>query len=79
MVLHIASNSNIIFFDNGDTTRSNELLLSHTMILLSLNDVTTKHLRILYFYLWIVENIIIVIDVLYYLNWLVSFLLLWFR
>ena len=49
------------------------------MILLSLNYVTTKHLGILYFYLWIVENIIIVIDVLYYLNWLVSFFLLWFR
>jgi len=79
MMLHIASNRNIVFFNNCDTTWSNKLLLSHTMILLSLNDVTTKHLGILYFYLWIVENIIIVIDVLYYLNWLVSFFLLWFR
>ena len=55
------------------------MLLVHllTMILLRLNDVAAKHLRILDFNLRIVENIIIVIDILYNLNRLVSFFFLW--
>ena len=54
-------------------------LLSHalTVVLLRLNDMSTEHLRIFYFDLRIVENIIIVVDVLYYFNWLVSLFLLW--
>ena len=39
---------------------------------------TTEHLRVFDLDLRIVENIIIVVDVLYYFNWLVPLLLLWF-
>jgi hypothetical protein len=54
------------------------MLLTHALVvvLLRLNDVASKHLRILNLYLRIVENIIIVVYVLNYFNWLVSLLLL---
>ena len=52
--------------------------LTHALvILLGLNNMATEHLWILDLNLRIVENIIIVVDVLYYFNRLVSFLFLW--
>ena len=45
---------------------------SHTLVvLLGLDNVATKHLRIFDFDLRIVEYIIIVVYVLYYFNWLI--------
>ena len=45
------------------------------VVLLCLNNMPTKHLWILNLNLWIVENIIIVVDVLYNLNRLIPILL----
>ena len=54
-------------------------LFTHALvILLRLNNVTAKHLGILDLNLRIVENIIIVVDVLYNFNRLVPFFFLWF-
>jgi hypothetical protein len=77
MMRHVVSNRDVILFNHCDTTLSTEMLLAHllSMILLRLNDMTSKHLRVLDLYLWIIENIIIVVYVLYYFNWLISFLL----
>lgn len=81
MVRHIVSNLNVVLFNHCDASGAAKMLLSHwlAVILLGLNYVTSEHLRIFYFNLWIVENIIIVVDILYYFNWLVSFLFLWLR
>lgn len=48
------------------------------MVLLSLNDVTSKHLRILYLNLRVIEDIIVVIYVLYDFDRLLLALFLWF-
>lgn len=48
-----------------------------TMILLSLDNVTSKHLWILYFDLRVVENVVIIVDVFNNLNGLVLTFLLW--
>ena len=78
MVLHIASNCDVIFLDDCDSALASKSLAHRPLVvLLCLNDVATEHLRILYLNLWIVENIIIVVDVLYNLNWLVPLLFLW--
>ena len=81
MMAHLSAHSHAIIFDNCNSTMALKLrLLTHTlMILLSLNNVATEHLRILYLNLRIVENIIIVVDVLYNFNGLVPFLFLRFR
>ena len=47
------------------------------MVLLSLHDVASEHLWILYFYLRVVEDIIVVIYVLYDFDRLLLALLLW--
>lgn len=80
MMWHVTTNSNIVFFYHCDSTLARVVApFAHALVvvLLSLNYVTTKHLRVLYLDLWIVENIIIVVDVLYYFNWLVPLLFLW--
>ena len=48
------------------------------MKLLCLNYITTKHLRIFNFYLWIIKYVIVVIYVFYYFNWLILIFLFWF-
>lgn len=64
-----------IFFNDCDPTSAGEVaFIAHTltvMVLLGLDDMTTEHLWVFNFDLWIVENIIIVVYVLYYFNWLV--------
>ena len=81
MVRHIVSNRYVVFFYHCDASLSTKMLFTHylTVILLRLNDVTSKHLWVFDLNLRIIENIIIVVYVLYYFNWLVSFLLLWLR
>lgn len=74
---HVATHLNIVFLYDRNSIRALELLPnSLPVILLGLNDVATKHLWVLDFDLRVVENIIIVVDVLYYFNRLVSFFLL---
>ena len=77
----ILVHNNIVLLDYSDATLSFESTFSHSLsvILLGLDDVATEHLWIFYFDLRIVENIIIVVDVLYYFNWLVSLLFLRLR
>ena len=81
MMGHVVSNSDVVLFDHCDSSLSTEMLLAHrlSMVLLRLNDVTSQHLRILDLNLRIIENIIIVVYVLYNFNWLISFLLFRFR
>ena len=77
MVLHIASHCYIVLLYNCDSTLASKLLVHGlAVVLLSLNYMATKHLWFLNFNLGIVENIIIVIDVLYNFNRLVSLLFL---
>jgi hypothetical protein len=74
MMLDVASNGGHIFLDDGDATGACEMAAFANVlvvVLLCLDDVATEHLRIFYFDLRIVENIIIVVYVLYYFNWLV--------
>ncbi len=47
------------------------------MVLLSLNDVSPKHLRVFNFDAGVVENVVIVVYVLYYFDRLLLGLLLW--
>lgn len=78
MMAHMSTHS--IVFNDCDATRALKmwwLTNALVVILLSLNNVATKHLGILYLNLRIVENIIIVVDVLYNFNRLVPFLFLW--
>ena len=51
------------------------------MVLLRLDHVTSQHLRILYLDLGIIENVVVIVDVLYYLDWaaVLAILLLRFR
>ena len=79
MVSHRSSDHAVVF-DHCDPTRAREVRCfthSLTVVLLRLNNVTSQHLGILYLDLWIVENIIIVVYILYNFNGLVSFLFLW--
>ena len=79
MVLHIICDCDVVLLDHCDSTLASELLAhSLPVVLLSLNDMTTEHLRIFDLDLRIVENIIIVVDVLYYFNWLISLFFLRF-
>ena len=81
MMGHIVSYGDVVLLNHRDTSLSTEMLFPHrlSMVLLRLDDVTSQHLRVLYLNLWIIENIIIVVYVLYNFNWLISFLLFRFR
>lgn len=73
----ISTNSNIIFFNDSDSILTTKLLVhALAVILLGLDDVASQHLRIFNFNLWIIENVIVVIDIFNYLNWLVALLFL---
>lgn len=48
-----------------------------TMILLCLNNMAAQHLRVFDLNLWIVEDVIVIINVFDDFNWLVLILLLW--
>lgn len=89
-VSDISAHHNIVFLDDSDATdlvivsiwiifNTGLLSLRTTMILLSLNDMTTEHLRIFYFNLWIIEYVIVVVYVFDYLYGLLLTLFLWFR
>ena len=80
----IAVHDNVILFDDRDTTDLIVVtvflvlhLLRTAVELLGLNHVPTEHLRILYFDLGVVENVVIVVYVFYYFNGLL--LTLFFR
>ena len=78
---NIAVHNNIVFFDNCYATRIlvSVLLildLASLVILLSLNDVTTQHLWVLNLDLRVVEDVVVIIDVLYYFDWLLPVALL---
>lgn len=79
MMTHVTANCHTIIFNNCNTTWSRKMRrLTHALvILLGLNNMATEHLWILDLNLRIVENIIIVVDVLYYFNRLIPFLFLW--
>ena len=70
---NIASNGNCVFLNDCDTAGSREMtFIAHALVvLLGLDDVAPEHLWVFNFNLRIVENIIIVVYVLYYFNWLV--------
>jgi hypothetical protein len=77
---------NVILLNDRDATNliivGIGILFLHLalVILLGLDDVSPKHLRVFYFYLRIVENVVIVVDVFYNFYWLLLVLLLfWFR
>ena len=80
---NITVHDNIVFFNNCYATLIlvSVLLILHLaslMILLSLHDMTAEHLRVLNLNLRVVENVVVVIDVLYYFDWLLPVaLLLW--
>ncbi len=81
----ITVHDDVVLFDDGVPTDLIVVgiflilhLLRPTMILLTLGDVPTEHLRILYFDLRIIEDIIIVVNVFDNFNWLLLILLLWF-
>jgi len=80
-VRNIAVHNNIVFFDNCYATRVlvTVLLILHLaslVILLSLYDVTTQHLWVLNLDLRVVEDVVVIIDVLYYFDWLLPVALL---
>ena len=82
---NITVHDNIVFFNNCYATLIlvSVLLILHLaslVILLSLHDVTAEHLWVLNLDLRVVEDIVVVIDVLYYFDWLLPVaLLLWLR
>ena len=76
MMRHVVSNCDVVLFDHRDASLSTKMLFHRlSMVLLRLDDVTSEHFRVLDLNLWIIEYIIIVVYVLNYFNWLVSFLL----
>jgi len=85
-VSDITVHDDVVFFDDGDPTDLIIVvaiflilhLLRVAMKLLSLGDVSTDHLWVLYFDLRIIEDIIIVVDVLDNFNWLLLILFLRF-
>ena len=82
----ITVHDDVVFFDDGDPTDLIvvavflilHLLRATVILLLSLGDLPTMHLRILYFNLRVVEDIIVVVNVFYYLNRLLLILFLRF-
>lgn len=85
-VSDITVHYNVVFFDDSDPTDLIvvtvflilHLLRTAVILLLRLGDLPTMHLRILYFNLRVVEDIIVVVNVFYYLNWLLLILFLRF-
>ena len=78
---NIAVHNDIVFFDNCYAARILVtvlliLYLASLVILLSLNDVTTQHLWVLNLDLRVVEDVVVIIDVLYYFDWLLPVALL---
>lgn len=66
---NISTHDNIVLLNHCDATLSIiaiflVLHIAPLMVLLSLNNMSSKHLRILYLDLRVVENVIVVIDVL---------------
>jgi len=88
---NVSAHNYIVFFDDSDTTNLaiaiilvvldaglvRVLLLRSSMILLSLDYMASKHLRIFNLNLWIVKNIIVVIYIFDYFYWLLLIFLLW--
>jgi len=88
-VCNVATHNNIVFLNHSNTVHGVlailiQLLLGLllgatlvTMILLSLDNVTSKHLRILNFDLGVIENVVIIVDIFNDLDGLVLIFLLW--
>lgn len=77
---NISAHYNIVLLNHCDTTVCVLLilLLRPSMVLLSLDNVATEHLWIFYFDLRVVENVVIVVYVFNYFNWLLTVaLFLW--
>lgn len=79
---HISIEHNVIFFENCDSIllgiAFGDLSICRiAMVVLSLNEVASKHLGVLDFNLGVVENEIVVVDVLNNFYWLLLVLLLW--
>ena len=84
----VSTHHDIVFFDHSyplhvvvrvALTAWFLLLLGSSMILLCLNNVPSKHLRVLDFNWRVIEDEIVIVDVFYYFDWLLWALLLWFR
>jgi len=56
-----------------------DMLLRMLMVLLALHYMASQHLRILNLDLWVIENVVIIVDIFDYLNWLILILFLRFR
>lgn len=86
-IVHILTiHYDIIFFDNSYCSILILILLCllsrhiwSSIVLLCLNYISTLHLWIFYFYLRIVKNVVIIVNVLYYFYWLLLTILLGFR
>jgi len=88
-VCNVATHNNIVFLNHSNTVHGVlailiQLLLGLllgatlvTMILLSLDNVTSKHLWILNFDLGVIENVVIIVDIFNDLDGLVLIFLLW--
>jgi hypothetical protein len=82
---HVSTHSNVFLVDYLDAVDSMIILsfLIHgaalAMVLLGLDDMSSKHLGIFNFYLWIVENVVVIVDIFNDFNWLVLILFLWLR
>ena len=81
----ITVHDDVVLFNDGDPTDLIVvavflilILLRDAVLLLSLGYVPTEHLRILYFDLRVIEDIIVVVNVFYYFNWLLLTLFLRF-
>jgi len=74
----VSTDSNVIVFDDSDSVLATKLLIhALSMILLGLDDVASQQLRIFNLNLWIIENVVVVIDIFNDLYWLVTLLFLW--
>ena len=89
-MLIVGTHNDVVFFDNSYATYLIVIvvafdlilvqLLRMPVVLLALHDVPTEHLWVLDFNLGIIEDVVIIVDVLYYLDWLLVILILflWF-
>ena len=86
----VTTHHDVVFFDHCNSTHLVVIVVLVVLytclvvlvrrppvVLLGLDDVTTKHLGVLYFNLGVVENIIIIIYIFYYFYWLLLTLLFW--
>lgn len=81
---YVSVHHNVVLLDHCDATYLIIIIvaillvlhLASLMVLLGLNYVTTQHLRILNLDLRIVEDVVIVVDVFDYLDWLLAAALL---